>query len=378
MVKKILAELQALADQKPVSIMEVCGTHTVAVYRSGIAGLLPKNLHLISGPGCPVCVTSESDLYRFFVLSRKKGVIITTFGDLLRVPAGGQVTPSPSPLPQGERVKVRGIKKEIPIQSSLEKERAKGADVRIVYSPMDALAIAEENPGKDVVFLGIGFETTAPAIAGAVLEAKRSGLTNFFLLSALKTIPAAMEALLNFPKVRIDGYLCPGHVSVIIGSRPYRFISEDYHRPAVITGFQPEDILEGLLLILKQIKSGKPKVEIQYRAAVHPKGNEVAQNLIRRVFTAGPASWRGLGVIPKTGLKLKAEFQRFDGQKQFKLPEGEIIKPNPACRCGEVITGAITPENCRQFRRKCTPEKPLGPCMVSVEGTCAAHYKYNA
>ena len=350
MVKKILAELKALTDKKPVFIMEVCGTHTVAVYRSGIAGLLPKNLRLISGPGCPVCVTSESDFCRFFALSRKKGVIITTFGDLLRVPAG---------------------------KTSLEKERAKGADVRIVYSPMDALTIAEENPGKDIVFLGIGFETTAPAIAGAVLEAKRRNLKNFFLLSALKTIPAAMEALLNFPKVRIDGYLCPGNVSVIIGSRPYRFISEEYHRPAVITGFQPEDILEGLLLILKQIKSGKPKVEIQYRAAVHPKGNEVAQKLIRRVFAAGPASWRGLGVIPKTGLKLKTEFQRFDGQKHFNLPEGEIIKSNPACRCGEVITGAITPEDCQQFRRKCTPEKPLGPCMVSVEGTCAAHYKYN-
>ncbi|MFA5394260.1 MAG: hydrogenase formation protein HypD [Candidatus Ratteibacteria bacterium] len=225
MVKKILAEIRVLTDKKPVSVMEVCGTHTVAVYRSGIAGLLPKNLRLISGPGCPVCVTSESDLYRFFTLSRKKGVIVTTFGDLLRVPArlrqgyGGQ---------SGE--------------TSLEKERAKGADVRIVYSPMDALTVAEKNPGKNVVFLGIGFETTVPAIAGAVLEAKRKNLKNFFLLSALKTIPAAMEALLNFPKVRIDGYLCPGHVSIIIGSRPYRFITEKYHRPAVITGFQPEDI----------------------------------------------------------------------------------------------------------------------------------------
>ncbi|MFA7328981.1 MAG: hydrogenase formation protein HypD [Candidatus Ratteibacteria bacterium] len=360
MVKKILAEIRVLTDKKPVSVMEVCGTHTVAVYRSGIAGLLPKNLRLISGPGCPVCVTSESDLYRFFTLSRKKGVIVTTFGDLLRVPArlrqgyGGQ---------SGE--------------TSLEKERAKGADVRIVYSPMDALTVAEKNPGKNVVFLGIGFETTVPAIAGAVLEAKRKNLKNFFLLSALKTIPAAMEALLNFPKVRIDGYLCPGHVSIIIGSRPYRFITEKYHRPAVITGFQPEDILEGLLLILRQLKRGKPKVEIQYRAAVRPEGNEIAQKLIRRVFTDGPASWRGLGLIPKTGLKLKAEFQRFDGQKKFKLPEGETIKSNPACRCGEVITGAITPENCRQFRRKCTPENPLGPCMVSAEGTCAAHYKYN-
>ena len=350
MIKKILAELQALTDQKPVFIMEVCGTHTVAVYRSGIAGLLPKNLRLISGPGCPVCVTSESDFYRFFTLSRKKGIIIATFGDLLRVPAG---------------------------KTSLEKERTKGADIRIVYSPMDALTIAEENPAKSIVFLGIGFETTAPAIAGVVLEAKQKNLKNFFLLSALKTIPMAMEALLNFSKVRIDGYLCPGHVSVIIGSRPYRFISEKYHRPAVITGFQPEDILKGLLLILKQIKSGKPKVEIQYRVAVHPEGNEVAQKLIQRVFTVGPASWRGLGVIPKTGLKLRMEFQQFDGQKQFNLPEGEIIKPNPACRCGAVITGAITPEDCGQFRQKCTPEKPLGPCMVSVEGTCAAHYKYN-
>ena len=359
----MLAEIRALAGRRTVSVMEVCGTHTVAVYRSGIAGLLPKNLRLISGPGCPVCVTSESDFYRFFALSRKKGAIITTFGDLLRVP----FTPSPLPLPPRERITV----------TSLEKERAKGADVRIVYSPMDALTIAEENPGKNVIFLGVGFETTAPAIAGAVLEAKRNGLNNFFLLSALKTIPAAMEALLNFSKVRIDGYLCPGHVSVIIGSRPYRFIPEKYCRPAVVAGFQPEDILEGLLLILRQIKSGKPKVEIQYRAAVRPEGNEVAQALIRRVFSAGPASWRGLGVIPKTGLELRTEFQRFDGQKHFKLPEGETFRPNPACRCGEVITGAITPEDCRQFRRKCTPEKPLGPCMVSVEGTCAAHYKYN-
>ncbi|MFH2069511.1 MAG: hydrogenase formation protein HypD [Candidatus Omnitrophota bacterium] len=372
MIKKILTEIRALAGQRPISIMEVCGTHTVAVYRSGIAGLLPKNLRLISGPGCPVCVTSESDFYRFFVLSRKKGVIITTFGDLLRVP----FTPLPVPLPQGEMINVRG-KKEISMQSSLEKERAKGADIRIVYSPMDALTIAGENPGKNVIFLGVGFETTAPAIAGAVLEAKRNGLKNFFLISALKTIPAAMEALLNFPGIRIDGYLCPGHVSVIIGSRPYRFISEKYLRPAVIAGFQPEDILEGLLLVLKQIKSGKPKVEIQYRAAVRPEGNEVARNLIQRVFAEGPASWRGLGVIPKTGLKLRAEFQQFDGQKHFRLAEGKIVRPNPACRCGEVITGAITPEDCRQFRRKCTPEKPLGPCMVSVEGTCAAHYKYN-
>ena len=369
-IKKILAEIQALADKKPISVMEVCGTHTVAVYRSGIAGLLPKNLRLISGPGCPVCVTSESDFYRFSALSREKGVIISTFGDLLRVP----FIPSPRPLPAGGGLSAPGERVKI---TSLEKERAKGADIRIVYSPLDTLAIAKENPGKDVVFLGVGFETTVPAIAGAVLEAKQRGLKNFFLISALKTIPIAMEALLNFPKIQIDGYLCPGHVSVIIGSRPYRFISEKYRRPAVIAGFQPEDILEGLLLILKQIKNNQPRVEIQYRAAVHPDGNKVAQKLIQRVFTAGPAAWRGLGVIPKTGLQLRPEFQQFDGQKRFALPEGEIIKPNPACRCGAVITGAIAPEDCGQFRRKCTPETPLGPCMVSVEGTCAAHYKYN-
>ncbi len=329
--------------------MEVCGTHTVAIYRSGIANLLPKNLRLIAGPGCPVCVTSEADLYHFATLSREKGVILTSFGDLLRVPANG---------------------------TSLEKERTKGGDIRIVYSPAEALTIAIKNPEKDVAFLGIGFETTAPVVAATVLEARRLNLKNFYLFSVLKRIPPVMERLLDLAKVKIDGYLCPGHVSVIIGSKPYSFIPTIYRRPAVIAGFQPEDILEGLLLILKQIKSNKPKVEIQYRGVVTPEGNKIAQSLINQVFVSAPASWRGLGILSDTGFKLKNEFLRFDGWYHFSIPEDDTIRPDLKCRCNEVIIGAIEPEECGQFRRRCTPEKPLGPCMVSSEGACAAHYKY--
>ena len=350
MVPEIVTEIKRLAGGKGlISIMEVCGTHTVAVYRSGLPNLLPPNLRLIAGPGCPVCVTSEEDIYAFCLLSRAKEVIVTTFGDLLRVPASG---------------------------TSLEKERVKGADVRLIYSPIDSLVIAKENPDKKVVLLGIGFETTAAPIAATILEAERRRLKNFFLLSVIKTIPPVMAVLLDSDRVQVDGFLCPGHVSTIIGAYPYEFIPKEYKKPAVITGFEPEDILEGIVFILRQIRSGLPRVEIQYRRAVKPEGNRSAQSLISRVFQPCETSWRGLGKIPGTGLQIKKKFHRFDGWHKFEFPAGQKAKVRPACRCGEVIIGAISPEECKLFRSRCNPERPMGPCMVSGEGTCSTHYKY--
>jgi len=347
-VTRFLAEINRLAEKHPVSVMEVCGTHTVAVHRSGLLGLLPENLRLISGPGCPVCVTAEDDIYRFCLLSRRKDVIITTFGDLIRVPAG---------------------------DFSLEKERSAGADIRVVYSPADALLIAENNPDRKVIFLGVGFETTVAPIAATILEAEARQRRNFFVLPVLKTIPVVMDVLLQSPKVKIDGFLCPGHVSTIIGAEPYRFIPEKYLRPAVITGFSPEDILEGLLLILRQIDEGKPTVEIQYRRAVSPEGNRKAQELMNCVFQPAEANWRGLGKIPGTGLVLRERFREFDAEL-FPIGEKPVFKRSSLCRCGEVLTGVIRPDQCRQFGKNCTPEKPLGPCMVSSEGACAAVFRY--
>lgn len=350
-LSRCLKEIAALAGKDPISIMEVCGTHTMAARRSGIPAMLPDNLRLISGPGCPVCVTPDRDLYRYCLLSRDRDIIITTFGDLLRVPVSG---------------------------TTLERERERGADIRVVYSPMDSLTLARDNPGKRVVFIGVGFETTAPAVAATVIMAREERLKNFHLLSSLKTMPRAMKALLEAPGIKIDGYLCPGHVSAIIGSRPYRFIPEIYHRPAVITGFEPEDILQGLLLILKQLREKDCRVEIQYRRAVKPVGNPAARRVMETVFQPVDDEWRGLGVIPGSGLKLRAPFRDFDGWRSCVSPDitNKLPAKNPDCLCGRVITGSLQPEECPQFQKGCTPENPLGPCMVSSEGSCAASYRY--
>lgn len=329
-----------------VKIMEVCGTHTVSLFRSGLRELLKDYLEIVSGPGCPVCVTSNSFIDRAISISRKKDFIITTFGDMVRVPGS---------------------------KSSLEKERANGADVRVVFSPLDSLNIAEENSSKNVCMLGVGFETTSPSLAFTIIEAKRINLKNFFMLSAPKLIPPALSALLD-EKVRIDGFILPGHVSAIIGAKAYKIL-ENRKIPGVITGFEPLDLVQGIYMILNQIQRGEGRVEIQYKRVVKGNGNEKALKMLHEVFEPVDAEWRGLGRIPKSGLKIKEEYSEFDAEKVFSI---EVEKPeeNSACMCGAVLKGIANPEDCPLFRKICTPENPIGACMVSSEGTCSAWYKY--
>lgn len=346
-VKGLLKDIALLSDRK-YSFMEVCGTHTMAIFRSGIKNILPSGIELISGPGCPVCVTAQEDIDAMLSLSRNKNVIITSFGDMLKVPGTG---------------------------STLERERASGADIRTVYSPLDALAIAGENTFKEVVFLAVGFETTAPAIASAVADAKKNGIKNFSLYPCNKTIPRAMKTLLAAKEIRIDGFLCPGHVSSIIGSKAYDFIVQDHNIPCVVSGFEPIDILETVLALLRLSSSGKPAVEIQYKRAVKPEGNLRAVEMIGEVFEQESASWRGLGNIPGSGLKLRGKYAAFDARTKFKIKISS--KPrNGQCSCPEILRGVKNPPQCKLFAKACTPENPYGPCMVSSEGTCAAWYKY--
>ena len=335
-------------DSLKVNLMEVCGTHTMVIFKQGLKGMLPKNVNLLSGPGCPVCVTSQEDIDKAIELARNKKVIITTFGDMIRVPG---------------------------TNSSLEKEKANGADVRIIYSPSEALRIARENPDKKVVFLAIGFETTSPLIAASLMDARKEEIDNFFIFSTHKLIPPAMEALSKSKEVNIDGFICPGHVSVTIGSDAYRFITQKYNLPCVIGGFEPLDVLQSIHMLLKQIKEKRVEVEIEYFRVVHPQGNRIAQQLISAVFEVTDVRWRGLGIIPKSGLRLKKEFSGFDAEREFP-PKVKRSSENPDCACGEVLKGVKKPTQCKLYKRICTPEKPYGPCMVSSEGTCAAYYKY--
>ncbi len=335
-------------DSLKVNLMEVCGTHTMVIFKQGLKGMLPKNVNLLSGPGCPVCVTSQEDIDKAIELAKDRNVIIATFGDMVRVPG---------------------------TNSSLEKERGNGADVRIIYSPSEALRIARENPAKKVVFLAIGFETTSPLIAASLLDVQKEKIGNFYIFSSHKLIPPAMEALLESKEVRIDGFICPGHVSVTIGSNAYKFIAQKYNVPCVIGGFEPLDVLQSIYVLLKQIKEKRTKVEIEYFRAVHPQGNRIAQELISEVFEVTDVRWRGLGIIPKSGLRLKREFSEFDAEREFR-PKVKKSKENPDCACGEVLRGVKKPTQCKLYKKVCNPEEPYGPCMVSSEGTCAAYYKY--
>lgn len=346
-VKGLIRSIEQAATG-PVNLMEVCGTHTVAIFRSGIKQILPSSIKLISGPGCPVCVTSQTDIDRMLSLARIKNVIITTFGDMLKVPGSS---------------------------GSLEKERANGSDIRPVYSPLDALDIAQQFPRKEVVFLAVGFETTAPAIASIVSDARDKNLKNFSVYCCHKTIPPAMKVLLEAKEIKIDGFLCPGHVSSIIGSRPYDFISRDYKIPCVISGFEPTDILETIVMLLKQKKEGSACVEIQYARAVNIEGNIRAQEMLSRVFSPADADWRGLGMISRSGLALKKEFRAFDASNKFDIKAVRAVEPK-SCLCGQVLRGVKTPRECKLFAKACTPENPYGPCMVSSEGTCSAWFKY--
>ncbi|WP_425058435.1 Hydrogenase maturation factor HypD [Sporomusa carbonis] len=333
---------------RPVRIMEVCGTHTVAIFRAGIRQLLPPEVELVSGPGCPVCVTPNEYIDTAIACSRCPDTVIATFGDMLRVPGS---------------------------QSSLMAEKAQGADIRIVYSPLDSLRIARENPGKKVVFLAVGFETTAPTAAATVLQAEQQGLENFFVLSAHKLAPPALKAILAAPDSRIDGFLLPGHTAAISGLAPYRFVAEEHRVPAVVTGFEALDILQAIYLLLKQIAAGQPVLVNQYRRVVKSAGNPAAMRVLNQVYRPVDTVWRGFGVIAGSGLRLTAAYERYDAAAA--LPLVKAVSREPAgCRCGEVLRGLIVPAGCPHFGQSCTPEHPVGACMVSVEGACAAWYKY--
>jgi len=328
--------------------MEFCGGHTVSIAKHGIRQLLPPTVTMLSGPGCPVCVTASADLDKAIALARLPGVIITTFGDMLNVPGSS---------------------------STLARERAAGRDIRTVYSPLDALALAHKNPDKKVIFLAVGFETTSPTIAGTLLEAQEVNSTNFFVSCAHKLIPPAMKLLVADPDLQIDGFICPAHVSAIIGSEAYNFLARDHGIPCVITGFEPLDILQGIFMLLQQIFTQRPRVENQYSRVVKHSGNPTALRLLDEVFETSSASWRGLGIVPESGLSLGKAYARFDVSAVFQV-SCEPEKEHPGCLCGEVIKGKIEPGACRLFRSVCTPVSPVGPCMVSQEGTCATHYKY--
>ncbi|MBT3382862.1 MAG: hydrogenase formation protein HypD [Prolixibacteraceae bacterium] len=334
-------------SKTPVRLMEVCGGHTVAIRKFGIPELLPSTIKLLSGPGCPVCVTGKSFIDKAIKLSKIPETIITTYGDLMRVPGSS---------------------------STLENERANGAEIRMVYSPLDSIEIAKEYPSKKIFFPGIGFETTSPATAVTVLQAKKEKLDNFFLLSAHKIMPPAMEMLID-DEVQIDGYICPGHVSTITGSGIYNGIVENFGLGCVITGFEPVDLLQGILMLVKQFESGNPKVEIQYKRAVKAVGNIKALKLLDEVFELKDDWWRGLGNVPKSGLKLKTEFKKFDAELNFQLNLPEP-KEEKGCICGEILKGLKLPSDCKMFGKICTPENPVGACMVSTEGSCQAFYKY--
>ena len=333
-----------------MTLMEVCGTHTMAIARSGLRTLLPGNIRLLSGPGCPVCVTPAEVIDGVLELAMEKNVILTTYGDMLRVPGSNP-------------------------GDSLLRRRALGARVEIVYSPVDAVTLAKENPGREVVFLGVGFETTAPGTAVAVQMAREQGVENFSLLSMLKTVEPALRALIAMEGFQVDGFLCPGHVASIIGEGGFRFLPEEYGLPGVIAGFAPEEILLAVYRLAKQLTEGQARLENAYPRAVRPEGNPLARSMLENCFEPRRDLWRGLGSIDNSGLALRPELAAFDAEKKFGLTAAPAAKPT-ACRCGDVICGRLGPEECPLFGRRCTPEDPVGPCMVSSEGACAAAYKY--
>lgn len=348
LARGLVDSIQAWAPEKPIRLMEVCGTHTVSIARNGIRNLMPDTVELASGPGCPVCVTSNSDIDTVIALCRLPEVIITTFGDMTRVPGS---------------------------TSSLLKEQAAGHDVRICYSPLDALAIAEDNPDRQIVFVGVGFETTTPAVAMAIKRAKLQALTNFSVFVAHKNMPGAIEAIVSDPQLNIGALILPGHVSTIIGAKPYQFLADKYHIPCAITGFEPNDILEGIAMILRQVHEGRAEIEIAYKRGVMQEGNPAAVAIINEVFETCTATWRGLGDIPGSGYRIRPAYEEFDAVKRFD-PEIEPTIEHTACRCGDVLRAILRPDECPLFRVVCTPENPVGPCMVSSEGSCAAYYRY--
>ena len=328
--------------------MQFCGGHVHAVMRYGIGQMLPPGLHLLSGPGCPVCVTSNRDLDFAIALAGLPGVIVATFGDMMRVPGS---------------------------RSSLQEAKAGGADVRVVYSTLDALGIARKNPQRQVVFLGVGFETTAPTVAASILQAASEDLGNYSVFASLKTTPAATQAVLAAGEVSLSGVLGPGHVSTIIGSRAWEFLAGDHGIPCVIAGFEPLDILRGISWLVEMAEGGRAEVGNAYGRSVKGEGNRVAQEMMDRVFRLGDAQWRGFGLVPKSGLHVRPEYARYDATARHDVDPGPT-REHHGCRCGEVLRGTLLPPECPLFGRACTPIHPAGPCMVSSEGACSAFYLY--
>ena len=347
LARGLIKSIQALAPEH-ATLMEVCGTHTVAIARNGIRDLMPEGCKLASGPGCPVCVTANRDIDAVIALARVENVILTTFGDMTRVPGSS---------------------------SSLLKEQAAGRDVRIVYSPLDALSIAQANPDRPVVFVGVGFETTTPLVAMAIKRAAALGLKNFSVYAAHKNMPGALDVLMGDPELKVDALILPGHVSPIIGIEPYRFLAEKYGIPGVITGFEPLDVLQGIAMLMRQLHEGRAEIENAYARGVMAEGNPVALAAIDDVFETCTATWRGLGPIEGSGYRIREQYAQFDALRRFE-PEIEETREPRGCRCGDVLRGIMAPNECPLFRKVCSPENPVGPCMVSSEGSCAAYFRY--
>ena len=334
---------------RPLKIMEVCGGHTHSIFKYGIEEILPNTIELIHGPGCPVCVMPKGRLDDVISIAENSNVILTTFGDAMRVPGS---------------------------KNSLLQARAKGADIRMVYSPLDCLQIAQDNPDKEVVFFCIGFETTAPSTALTILQAAAEKISNFSMFCNHVLVIPALKALLNNPDLQLDGFIGPGHVSMVIGTQPYEFISQEYHKPVVVSGFEPVDILQSIWMLLWQFLEKRCEVENQYNRLVIETGNHQALEAINRVFEVRETfEWRGLGEIPHSGLKIRSEYAQFDAEKKFTIPYFTVAD-HKACQCGEILKGVLKPWECKVFGTACTPENPIGACMVSSEGACAAYYKY--
>jgi hydrogenase expression/formation protein HypD len=341
--------LGAVEPGRHLKIMEVCGGHTHSIYKYGVDDLLPTNVELVHGPGCPVCVIPMGRVDDGIAIAREPGVILTCFGDMMRVPGS---------------------------DGTLLEAKAEGADVRMVYSPLDALRIAKSEPDREVVFFAIGFETTAPSTALTLKRAKAEGITNFSCFCNHVTIVPPLRALLDSPDLRLDGFIGPGHVSTVVGARPLEFIPADYGKPVVVSGFEPVDILQSVLMILRQLGEGRCQVENQYKRVVPYEGNLRALEIMAEVFALRPHfEWRGLGFISHSGLRLSDAYADLDAERRFAVPGVRVADPK-ACQCGEVLKGVIKPYECKVFGSACTPERPIGTCMVSSEGACAAYYNY--
>ena len=349
LARRMATEITNISKGQKFKFMEVCGGHTHTIFKHGIEDILPENIELIHGPGCPVCVLPMGRIDDAIAIAKTEGTIFTTFGDMMRVPGS---------------------------QGSLLDAKAAGADVRFIYSPLDALKIARQNPKKEVVFFAIGFETTAPSTAVTLLQAKNEDIHNFSVFCNHVTIIPTIKAILDSPDLRLDGFIGPGHVSMVIGLRTYQFIARDYQKPVVISGFEPLDIIQSILMLLKQYQTGKVVVENQYKRVVRPEGNLKSLEVMTQTMELRPYfEWRGLGFITHSALKIRSDFVQWEAEERFEVPGLQVADPK-ACQCGEVLKGVIKPWECKVFGTACTPETPIGSCMVSPEGACAAYFNY--